>query len=178
MVVAAGPPATATVLARQHINLADSGPPHTVQPYHAARGLPLGDAETAIARAAARARERASDAIREALAAHGGGDRCGLGLDPPWGEQQLAALLASHSLVHAAEGRLFRRSIAEAATACGLRVVSAPERELYPRTAAALGTHELSLRRLVVALGESHGAPWREDEKLATVAALLALAAE
>jgi len=41
MVVAAGPAATATVLARQHINLADSGAPHTVQPYHAARSLPF-----------------------------------------------------------------------------------------------------------------------------------------
>src|SRR5579872_7124842 len=122
MVVAAGPAATATVLARQHINLADSGAPHTVQPYHAARSLPFAEAEKSIARAAFRARERASDAIRNARTTHGV-DCCGLGLDLAREEPQLAAILASHTQLNTAEGRLFRASIAEAATECGLRVV-------------------------------------------------------
>jgi hypothetical protein len=140
--------------------------------------LRLAEAEEAIARAGSLARQCAEAAIRDAMGAQSDLDRCGLGAEPMGSAPQLAAIMASHTQLHTAEGKLFRASIAEAAEACGLRVVAAPERELYVRAAAALGVDELSLRRRVAAHGEQHGAPWREDEKLATVAALLALAAE
>jgi len=149
-----------TVISRRHVNLAGSGPPRTVQPYHAARGLSLPDAEKAIERAASRARTLAGDAIREVLT-HQDLVGCGLGLDPEVRLPSLATILASHPLLHAAEGQLFRVAIADAARDCGLMVMALPEKEL---------------RRHLPAAVKPLGPPWREDEKLATAAALLALA--
>jgi hypothetical protein len=149
------------VIERRHINLAGSGPPRTVQPYHAARGLDLPDAEKAIEHAASRARKLAATAIREALATYGV-IACGVGHDPTQKRPPLAKILASHPLLHAAEGLLFRTAIADAAAECGFTVVAVQERDLKGR----VGT----LRR-------PQGPPWREDEKLATVAAMIALGA-
>jgi hypothetical protein len=151
---------TDVVIDRRHVNLAGSGPPHTVQPYHAARGLGLRDAELAIERAASRARKLAAQAIREVLATHTV-MACGVGLDPEVRLPSLATILASHPLLHAAEGQLFRAAVADAARDCGLKVMALPEKELrrHPPTAV-----------------KPLGPPWREDEKLATAAALLALA--
>ena len=147
------------VIERRHINLAGSGPPRTVQPYHAARGLDLPDAEKAIEHAASRARKLAGTAIREALATY---DviACGVGHDPTQKRPPLAKILASHPLLHAAEGLLFRTAIADAVGECGFTVVAVQERDLKGRVAT---------------LPRPQGPPWREDEKLATVAALIAL---
>jgi predicted NBD/HSP70 family sugar kinase len=150
---------TVAVVERRHINLAGSGPPHTVQPYHAARGLGLSDAEKAIERAASRARQLAANAIREALSEHNIVG-CGVGHDPNQKRPPLAKILASHPLLHTAEGLLFRTAIADAAAECGLTVVAVPERDLPVQPA----------------LERPQGAPWRQDEKLATAAALIALA--
>ena len=147
------------VIERRHVNLAGSGPPHTVQPYHAARGLGLRDAEDAIERAASRARKLAAEAIREVLATHTI-MACGVGHDTHQQRPPLAKILASHPLLHTAEGLLFRAAIAEAAAECGLMVVAVPERDLAVEPA----------------IERPSGTPWRQDEKLATSVALIALA--
>jgi hypothetical protein len=85
---------------------------------------------------------------------------CGVGHDPNQKRPPLAKILASHPLLHAAEGLLFRTAIADAAAECGFTVVAVREGDLKSRVA--------TLRR-------PQGPPWREDEKLATVAALIAL---
>jgi hypothetical protein len=150
---------TAAVVERRHVNLAGSGPPRTVQPYHAARRLDLRDAEQAIERAASRARELAGSAIRAALEEHNIVG-CGVGHDPHQQRPPLAKILASHPLLHTAEGLLFRTAIADAAAECGLMVVAVPERDLAVEPA----------------IERPSGTPWRQDEKLATAVALIALA--
>src|SRR5215469_10250581 len=95
------------VISRHHINLAGSGPPRTVQPYHAARGLSLAAASQAIEGAASLARQLARDAIRDAMKAHTI-VACGLGMEPSKTLPPLEAILASHPLLHTAEGHLFR----------------------------------------------------------------------
>jgi hypothetical protein len=149
----------AAVVERRHVNLAGSGPPHTVQPYHAARRLGLPDAEKAIERAASRARKLAAEAIREVLATHAV-VACGVGHDPNQRRPPLAKILTSHPLLHTAEGLLFRTAVADAAAECGLTVVVVPERDLSAEPA----------------IERPPGAPWRQDEKLATAVALIALA--
>jgi hypothetical protein len=147
------------VVERRHVNLAGSGPPRTVQPYHAARGLDLPDAEKAIEHAASHARKLAANAIRQAMEAHNIVG-CGVGHDPNQKRPPLAKILTSHPLLHAAEGLLFRTAVADAVGECGFTVVAVQERDLKARAA--------TLRR-------PQGPPWREDEKLATVAALITL---
>ena len=91
-------------------------------------------------------------------------------------------MLASHALVHTAEGELFRDALAKAAAGEGvaalraLRVLRIKERELLDRCTARLGIAPGDLERHLAELGRRLGPSWRQDEKLATQAAWLALA--
>jgi hypothetical protein len=86
----------------------------------------------------------------------------------------LAKILASHPLLHTAEGELFRNVIATACKSCGLFVREVREKELLLRSSTELRGSETVL----VSIGKMLGPPWRQDEKFATLAAWLALAAE
>jgi hypothetical protein len=76
----------------------------------------------------------------------------------------LAAILASHPLIHTAEGELFREALLWAARECGLDAIGVREKSLDAEV----------LRRLDP-LGKSLGPPWTQDEKRAAAAALMAL---
>jgi hypothetical protein len=75
----------------------------------------------------------------------------------------LDQILASHALLHAAEGQLFERAVIEAANDAGLSV-----HIVEPRS--------IEISESVDALRRSVGAPWQKDHKWATTAALAALA--
>jgi hypothetical protein len=87
----------------------------------------------------------------------------------------LEKILASHALIHAAEGQLFRDALAAAAERAHLPVAALPERELGTRARAALALTEDELRERLAAFGRALGPPWRQDEKQATLAAWLVL---
>ena len=88
----------------------------------------------------------------------------------------LDRILASHALLHAAEGELYRDALSEAAEATGLRVVRYLNREVRSEAAGALGWPLDALERWLADAGKAVGAPWTKDEKDASAAALLALA--
>jgi hypothetical protein len=77
---------------------------------------------------------------------------------------ELDGILASHALIHTAEGQLFREVLAWAARECGLPVVGVREKDLHP-----------TLIERAATLGKPIGPPWTQDQKYATVAALMAL---
>jgi hypothetical protein len=81
----------AGVIERRHVNLAGSGSPRTVQPYHAARRLDLAEAEQEVERAASRARKLAGDAIRQAM----GQTALSRPPGPPWREDEKLATAAA-----------------------------------------------------------------------------------
>jgi hypothetical protein len=181
LVVLAGPATAPVVIDRRRIDLAGAARPKTVQPYHRVRRLPLGAAEAGIARAAALAERLAARAVRAVVRdcrARGyvvvG---CGIGVGAARSPVTLAAILASHPRLHAAEGVLFREAVARGAAGCRLSVAAVPERDLYAEAAAALHERASHIRRRVADLGRALGPPWREDEKLASTAAWLVLAA-
>jgi hypothetical protein len=88
----------------------------------------------------------------------------------------LERILRSHSLLHAAEGELYRTAIAEAADSAGLRVVRFQNHEARSEAAAALGCSLEQLEEDLARIGKLAGKPWTKDEKDATAAAILALA--
>jgi hypothetical protein len=90
---------------------------------------------------------------------------------------ELTRILASHALLHAAEGDLYCRALADGADRHGLTLTLVPVRELTARAAGELGVDAAAVRDQLAALGRELGAPWRRDEKDATLAAVLALAA-
>ncbi|MBV8199314.1 MAG: hypothetical protein JOZ15_01700 [Acidobacteria bacterium] len=177
LIAVAGPVAAPRVLARRRIELAGPAAPGGAQPFHAARLLALEQARELVERSL----EGAIRAARRALAAAAGelrrqgSDPIALGLVQSSARPlpELAAVLASHALVHTAEGELFRNALAVAAAKQGLFVLRVRERELVERCRSARGADG---ERFLADLGRALGPPWRQDQKLATLAALLALA--
>ena len=59
----------------------------------------------------------------------------------------LSKILASHALVHTAEGEFFRKVVREACEHCGIPVVGFRERELDERAKATFGVAAARVRR-------------------------------
>ena len=175
--------ASLTVLDRRRIGMLPV--PLTPRPeayphvFHAARDLPLSDAERFIRKAEEQARVRA----REELAAAVEGLRAGghrvmesaiiTARELP--TRPLEEILQNHTLVHAAEGALFRAVIRGASEDLGLRVLQVPAPELVRRAARALGVPKEEVPDLLTRIGRPLGPPWTADHKAATLAAVLAL---
>jgi hypothetical protein len=150
------------------------------QPYHTAEKMAIGEARAFVARVQEEARGLAYRAI------------CGLQSDSQ--EQgikltrgcllrasgrplpALDKILASHALIHTADGELFREAILHACARCGLRTESIREKELLERATGVLRVPPAALLRRVTDLGKPFGSPWSQDEKYATLAAWLVLA--
>jgi hypothetical protein len=178
LVAVAGDASKPAVIVRRRVELSRRTPR---QPFHAAEGKPFASAESLVRRATEEAFALAERAVREAV-----DELKGAGHDPVAGGLLLAAgrplpglreILASHALIHAAEGELFRDALRQASRACGLRVSELKERDLEAEATRALGSRPADIRDRVAAWGKAVGSPWTQDEKRAALAAWLALAA-
>jgi hypothetical protein len=167
MVAAAGTLEEPRVLDRRRIVIAD---PEMKQPYHAAAELPLAEAEAIVANAIASSRQLAIDAIAAAVDAlqRKGHEvaACGILTGSGRALPNLEGILASHALIHTAEGELFRDVLIQAARECGLAVATLREK-----------TVPVDALKTIATLGKLIGPPWTQDQKYATIAALSALAA-
>jgi hypothetical protein len=169
------------VLARQRVHLVETFTYEFRQPYHTAEKMLAGQAREFISRMKAEARRLAYCAIREleSRTQEQGAKltRCGLLLASGRPLPELDKILASHALIHTADGELFRNGILHAIARCGLEDFRVKEKELLDRAGRMLRIKPNALMRRVTDLGRSVGSPWSQDEKFATLAAWLALAA-
>jgi hypothetical protein len=167
------------VLARQRIHLVDTFTYEFRQPYHTAEKMLLGQAREFVARMKAEARRLAHRAIGEleSRTEEQGVKltRCGLLLASGRPLPVLEKILASHALIHTADGELFREALLDASARCGLKEFTIKDKELLARTGQVFRAKPNELMRRVTELGRSFGAPWSQDEKFATLAAWLAL---
>jgi|SRR5215470_11289228 len=169
------------VIDRRRVEIADPAIGGATQPYHAAAHLDLKKAEEFVKRCAASATQLAERALRALIddvkekrhEVLGGGILLGSGRAAP----TLATTLASHALIHTAEGELFRRALTQASERCGLALTAVPERELWSRSTLDLHMTLDELQRSVAEMGRQIGPPWRQDEKHAALVGWLALAA-
>jgi len=88
----------------------------------------------------------------------------------------LAAIFASHTLLHAAEGELVREALSEAAAAADLPVVRHRQKELLAIAQRVLGLGDDEVRARLARLGQGLGPPWRQEQKDAALAAWLTIA--
>jgi hypothetical protein len=169
------------VLARQRVHLVETFTYEFRQPYHTAEKMLQGQAREFISRMQAEARRLAYHAIREFrsdLQKQGLKlTRCGLVLASGRPLPVLDKVLASHALIHTADGELFREALLHASARCGLGDFRIKERELLDRAGQVLRLKGDDLMGRVTELGRSFGSPWSQDEKFATLAAWLALVA-
>ena len=169
MVAAAGTVDTLRVLERRRLVIADPEAPGSKQPYHAAAELPFASAEALVRRAIDSSRGLALEAIAatvQSLRSQGHEVAgCGIVLGSGKALPALAGILASHALIHTAEGEMFREVLVWAAGELGLPVTGVREKELDATALERIGS-----------FGKLIGPPWTQDQKYATVAAMMALA--
>jgi hypothetical protein len=163
------------------------GRPHLVetftfefrQPYHTAEKLPIDQARDVIARARDEATRLARYAITtvQKRATDIGCDltRCGLLLASGRPLPAFERILASHALIHTADGELFRQALVAAAHGCGLEMFTVKESEVVASASRQLEMTPDAVLRRTARLGADLGPPWAQDEKLAALVAWLAL---
>lgn len=158
-VVRAGKPPT--LVARGRVQLCPPDVPANV--YHVASEdrEDLDRAEKLIARVVGVSVKGARDAIRGAA-----DDVVAVALvAEPRDLPSLARILASHALVHSAEGDLYREVLAEAGEAEGVPVFHFPSSEIRAE----------ERQDLIKRFGEAVGKPWQREHKEAALAAVMAL---
>jgi hypothetical protein len=160
------------VVDRRRVELVDPRLPRQV--YHAAVGLPLGEAERLVAEVVGSAEAAATAAVAGIVDELGSELRVAIGVRRSNARpKSLAAILRSHTALHAAEGELYRDALLGAAHAGRLDVHAVPEDDAAAVAAGVLGMAADQANRLVAELGRPFGPPWTKDQK---IAALLALA--
>jgi hypothetical protein len=167
------------VLARRRLQLVDTFTYEFRQPYHTAEKMLMGQASEFIARMQGEARRLAYGAIKE-LASRTEEQgvkltRCGLLLASGRALPELEKILASHALIHTADGEHFREALLHAGARCGLREFRIKERELLKSAEKVLALKSGAVMKRVTELGKPLGSPWSRDEKFAMVAAWVAL---
>ena len=168
LVAVAGTIDAPRVLERRRIIIADPDLPGSKQPYHAAAEMPFLKAEALVRTAVNSSRALASEAISVAIKAlQSRGHEvvaCGVIFGSGKPLPALDKILAAHPLLHTAEGEMFRDVLVWAAKELRLAVTGVPQKSLDAQ----------SLKR-IDSLGKLIGPPWTQDQKYATVAALMAL---
>lgn len=165
------------VVKREELILSDPGKPEVWQPFHPVMELPWEEAAAAVSKTRKAIQATASKAMRTLVE-----EICAGGFEPRavgivGGSSQDPAKIGNpHIRAHAAEGRLYREVLEAAADACGLSRRSFQEKNLYAQAASRVGGSADAVRERVSALGAGKVRPWRADEKLAAVAAWMALA--
>ena len=178
-VVLAGPAARPSLVDRRRVLLADPDDHVGKQPFHAAEELPLPQATRLVDRCVADSSNRAAaemqslvrDLRTQGYALVAGG-LCGKEARPLG---PLATILASHALIHAAEGEMFREVLREAAADGKIAFTDVPEREAEARCARAVALPVETVRTHLASIGRAAGPPWTKDQKIAALIAWMCL---
>jgi hypothetical protein len=179
VVALGGSPADPKVLARSRVEMADPRDPESKQPYHAVETLGVEKAARRLDGYMAVAERMAGSAIKALVKDL---DRreyrvTSVGIVESSGRKgsSLASILASHALIHTADGDHFRKALAAAAEGSDLPVSRVPARDLEGQAVARLGQAAPRLQEAVKELGRQVGPPWGTDQKMAALLAWLLL---
>jgi hypothetical protein len=168
------------VLDRRRVETSDAAIHGSRQPFHAAEPLGFEKAEALIRQCRESSTALATRAVTAMVAqlTQNGHAVVGAGILFASGRPlpPLAAILRSHALIHTAEGEFFREVLVHATEHCSLPVTKIKEREIWERGTILLRRPPADLQQLIDGIGKSLGPPWRQDEKLASMAAWIALA--
>lgn len=167
------------VLLRERPHLVETFTYEFRQPYHTAEKKPLEEGRDFIARVRAEASGLASMALHAArakLQEQGYQlERSGLLLASGRPLPALAQILASHALIHTADGELFREALLHACKKDGLETLTMRESELLEHAGRTLRLPAPEVLTRLTELGRAKGSPWAQDEKFAALIAWLSL---
>jgi hypothetical protein len=158
----------------------DEGNPSSKQPYHAAEALKLGEAKRLIEALRASAEQRASAAIEAIVQQVRELDHQvkWLGIIDSSGRRvvDLATILKSHALIHAADGDHFREALSTAGRKAGVHTLRIEARNLDAQAQQLLRRPIEELKSVVASVGKTLGPPWTADQKTAVLLAWMLLA--
>jgi hypothetical protein len=179
LVVVAGGVARPKVVLRGQAELDDPTGRVRKNVYQASRALEPAEAAAQVEAAERIGAERASAAIGRTVrdaADEGAVVRSCAVVVGAFSGARLESILASHALAHAAEGRLYQSALLQGAESRGLDAIAVPKRSIWEQGESALGPAQDDLRQWIDQLRREIGPPWAEDQKLAALAAWIALA--
>jgi hypothetical protein len=182
LVAVSGDAQSAEVINRRRIVTIDGTISGAKQPYHYAASLKLAESEKYLVNCAALSEGLALTAIRELIeelnGRHYGIVGCGLLLASGRVLPSLQKILASHPLLHTAEGEFFRDAVRKACEHLKIPVTAIRERDLEERAKTVFGYAASRVERRISVLGRSIGPPWTKDHKTVALAAAMVLACE
>jgi hypothetical protein len=180
LVTVSGQADSAETVDRRRIVITDPGMPGAKQPYHYAVNLGLAEAEKYLANCAAASERLALAAVGELVQKLGGGQYQIVGsavlLASGRPLPSLSEILASHALIHTAEGEFYRSAVRKACQNLEIQVTAIRERDLEEQAKTVFGSAASRVRRRISTMGSSVGPPWTKDHKAAALAAALILA--
>jgi hypothetical protein len=149
------------------------------QPYHTAEKMGFEQGRDFIQQVRTEACRLAQQALRKVqkcLAKDGYAlTHCGLLLASARPLPDLQNILASHALIHTADGELFREAWTFASQKNRIGIFRVREKELLGKAAQILNLEQSPLKTRLTELGRTFGPPWSQDEKHAALVAWLAL---
>jgi hypothetical protein len=170
----------ACVCERRIIQLCDPTIPGSKQPFHTAEPMDLPKAKAFLKRCEDRSYALAAEAfegVAKSLEKRGHVlVACGLMASSGRVLPSMEAILASHAAIHSAEGELYRDAIAHACERSGVPLLRIREKDAFPIAEQALGLSASRIQDRLAAMGRTVGSPWTQDQKLAALAAWVALA--
>jgi hypothetical protein len=171
-----------SVVERRRIEVIDGKSTGKKQPYHFARNLALGAAEKYIANCAVGSERLASESIQNLIEELRDHDyavtTCAVVLASGRPLPSLSDILASHPLIHTAEGEFFRRAVWNACEKLKIQVSGVRERDLETQAKSVLGKSATAAVKKISKMGKSIGPPWMQDHKSAALAVWIILHAK
>jgi hypothetical protein len=179
VVAIAGKRGAEEILDRRRLVVIDSKMAGAAQPYHYVQAREIHAAEAHLDRCAAESRRLAVEGLT--LVASELGNRgfvlvaSALLLSSARPLPDLEKILASHPLIHTAEGEFFRQAFSNAFEYLKIPVTRIPARDLDDYALKAFGKAAPEIQKRIDGMGRTLGAPWTKDEKTAALAAAIVL---
>lgn len=181
LVATSGNAATVEVIDRRRIVMTDPNIPGASQPFHFAAKMGLSEAKKYLSNCSKISEELALTAVHAVVRelhnreyrVTGSVVLLASGRRLP----TLPEILASHPLIHTAEGEFFRSSFWRACERLDLHVTGIRECDLDECAHAVFGRVSDQAWRRISSLKNSLGSPWTDDQKKASFAASVVLAA-
>lgn len=177
-VLLAGPSKLPKLIQCRAVLLSDPKIPQSKQPHHAALELPESDAKTVTKKLRKVVADAAKKSVRELLNqaselkydVRRAALVVGSLVDP-------ATLHNEHIRAHGLEGQLFRTALEHALNKHEVPCSVLLEKTAYIAASAELRKSPAEAKRTIASLGNAHEGSWRAEEKLAALAAWIALCA-
>jgi hypothetical protein len=180
LVVIAGPHGEEEIVTRRRVVIINAKAAGAKQPYHYVEAMEIGAAEKHLAKCEQESRRLAFESLNQISAEMQdrgfslAGSAILLSSARPL--PALGRILASHALIHTAEGEFFRQIFRRVFEQLEIPVIGLRERELDEHAFDAFGKDAAAVRKSIDDMGRPLGPPWTQDEKLAALSAAIVLA--